>query len=65
MDPLEMGNGVLASTAKYEIQLQSARGISAGKRRLLLRGGRETTSEGGSDGMREEVRKGGNTTATA
>ena len=40
-------------------------GFSAGTRRLLLRGGRETTSEGGSDGMREAVRKGGNTTATA
>jgi hypothetical protein len=44
-----MGNGVLAfaTTAKYEIRLQSARGFSASKRRLLLRGGRETTSEGG------------------
>ncbi len=34
-------------------------GFSAGTWRLLLRGGRETTGEGGSDGMCEAVRKGG------
>ena len=67
MEPVEMGSGVLtfASTAKYEIRLQSARGFSASKRRLLLRGGRETAKEGGSDGMREAVENGGNTIATA
>ena len=67
MEPAEIGSGVLASaaTAKNEIRLQSARGFSAGKRRMLLRGGRQTTSEGGSDGMREAVRKRGNANATA
>ena len=57
-----MGSGDLASaaTAKYAIRLQLARDFSTGKRRLLLRGEREITSEGGSDGMREAVRKGGN-----
>ncbi len=54
-----MGSRVLASaaTAKYDIRLQSARGFSACKRRLLLRGGREIV-RGGSDGMRKAVRKG-------
>ena len=67
MKPAEMGSRDLASaaTAKYAIRLQSARDFSAGKGRLLLRGGREITSEGDSEGIREAVRKGGNTTATA
>ena len=44
-----MGSGDLASaaTAKYLIRLQLARDFSAGKRRLLLRGGMEITSDGG------------------
>ena len=34
-------------------------GFSAGKRRVLLLGGREAVSEGGSKGLREVVREGG------
>ena len=63
-----MGSGVLAfvAPAKYEIRLQSAHAFSAGKLRLLLRGGRETANmRWGSDEMREKVRNGGDTIATA
>ena len=34
-------------------------GFSASKRRVLLLGGREADSEGGSEGLREVVREGG------
>ena len=34
-------------------------GLSAGKRRVLLLGGREAVSEGGNKGLREVVREGG------
>ena len=34
-------------------------GFSAGKQRVLLLGGREAVSEGGSEGLREAVREGG------
>ncbi len=44
-----MGSGDLASvaTTKYAIRLQLACDFAAGNRRLLLRGGREITSDGG------------------
>jgi hypothetical protein len=34
-------------------------GLSAGKRRVLLLGGREAISEGGKEGPRDDVREGG------
>ena len=34
-------------------------GLSAGKRRVLLLGGKKAVSGGGSEGLREDVREGG------
>ena len=54
------GERAEAATAKVEIQRGPfAVSPSAGKQRLLLLGGREAASEGGSKGLNERVREGG------
>ncbi len=52
------GDNVCAGTGKVEIRRGPVfGGLSAGKRRLLLLGGREAANEKGTEGMREVMRE--------
>ena len=63
MERLEVdsGDSVCAGTGKVEIRRKSGGpvfgGFSAGKRRLLLLGGREVANESGAEGLRDAMRE--------